>query len=181
MRFSLQITPGLNGHDSSISISTQIALIGLITSLSCLVFGAYRTQSIGHDNSVSLSVQTALVRSIMSLSCQFSSHTTPNPIGYDNSVSFLAQISPVGPVTSLSSLVPVTNCTQSYGSRYFSFDLGLDRTCKIVHVIVLSDFCHKLLPILSVTIVHFRFQHRWHLYDRSHHCLILFLSQIAPV
>ena len=79
MRFSLQITPGLNGHDSSVSISTQIALIGLITSLSYLVFGAYRTQSYW-SRQFSFIVSVDCTCKIGHVLVLFSFHHTPHPI-----------------------------------------------------------------------------------------------------
>ena len=60
------------------------------------------------------------------------------------------------------------------------FIFGVDCICTISHIVVLYDFHHNQHPIQLVTIVQYHFQHRPHLYDRSCHCPVWFLSQKTP-
>ena len=81
---------------------------------------------------------------------------------------------------SLLCLVFIIDCTRSDRSLQFNIVFGIDRTCTICHIIVLSGFFHRVHHVQLVTTVHYHFRHRPHLYDRSRHCPIWFSSHIAP-
>ena len=54
---------------------------------------------------------------------------------------------------------------------------GVDCTCIICQVVVISSFCQRLHPILQVLTVQYHFLRRLHLYNRSCCCLVWFSSQ----
>lgn len=61
-----------------------------------------------------------------------------------------------------------------------NFIVGIECTCIIDHIIVLSSLRHIPHLIRSIMKGKFYFWCRLHLYDCSHHCHIQFSSQIAP-
>ena len=79
----------------------------------------------------------------------------------------------------LSCLVFVIDYTKFDQTQQLNFIFSIDRTCMINLVIVLSGFHHRPQIVRWVLTVPIQFQHRPDLYDRSHHCLIKFLSQMT--
>ena len=67
--------------------------------------------------------------------------------------------------------------TWSNQSLQLSFVFNIDCIYLISHVVILSSIHHSWDSIHLVTIVQYHFQHKLHLYDRSHHCLVQFSSQ----
>ena len=95
----------------------------------------------------------------------FSSHSTLDPISHDSFILFSTQIVPIQTVTSLSYLVFVTYYNRSDRSRQFSIISGVERTCTISHVVVLSSFYYRSHPVKQVSIVQFQFRCRTIWYD----------------
>ena len=88
------------------------------------------------------------------------SQTTHCPIGLNNLISYSIEITTIQLVTLFSYLL-----------------FMIDHNCTISHIIVLSILHRRLYPIEPVTTIQFCFQLIADLYDRSHHCPVLSLSQ----
>ena len=75
----------------------------------------------------------------------------------------------------------VIDYTWSYQSWQLSIIFSIDISYTTGHVIVLFGFHDSLHLIRLVMITQFFFQHRLHLYDRSHHCLVWFFHIPHPI
>ena len=101
---------------------------------------------------------------------QFSSQTTPDQIGLDSSV--LIRCRP--------NLYDQSHHCLVWFSLQNICNLIVHDISRISHIVVLYNFHHNQHLIRLVTIVQYRFQRKPHLCNRSHRCLVQFLSQCRP-
>ena len=109
----------------------------------------------------------------------FSSQSAPDSISYESSVSFSMYTTPISSITSLSCLVFIIHSTRLDQSQNFSIVFDVDHTCTIDHIIALSGFLQRPLPVKYVSTIQFRFQCRPDLYNPSHRCPTQFSSKIV--
>lgn len=57
---------------------------------------------------------------------------------------------------------------------------GIDHTCTIGHIVILSSSHHRPYPVRQVPIIQFCFRHRSDLCDPSHQCIVWFLLKTVP-
>ena len=80
-----------------------------------------------------------------------SSHTIHYPLGLDNLVSHSMDITLVWSIMSLFCLVFIIECVLSDQSWQLSFFFGVEWTCMIDHIVVLSHFFSYTAPTWSIT------------------------------
>ena len=166
---------------NSIFFSAQTVPIRSATSLFYFIFVQTAPDLIGPDSSVQFLAQITPMLSVKSLSYLFFlSQTTPGQIGPQSSVSVSNQTRTIRSITLLFCLVFVIDYTQSDRSQQLIMIFGINCTYMINHVIVMFSFHERTHLIKQVLIVKFWFWSRPDLYNRLHHCLVLFSSQTTP-
>ena len=121
-------------------------------SRNCLVWFLSKSTPnlIDHNSSISWKPRPHMYDRSCCFLARISSHITLGPIDHDSSVSFLAYNTLVRSTILLFYLVFIINHTLSNRSWQFNFYFDVDQTYMIEHIIVFSDFRHKLYLIQLV-------------------------------